>query len=82
MDATFLSRLQFGLTIGFHYIFPTLTIGLAWLIVVMMTRAHRRQDPVARAAARFWVRIFALTFAMGVATGITMDFQFGTNWAA
>ncbi len=82
MDATSLSRLQFGLTIGFHYIFPTLTIGLAWLLVTMMTRAHRRKDPVARAAARFWVRIFALTFAMGVATGITMEFQFGTNWAA
>jgi len=82
MDALYLSRIQFGLTIGFHYIFPTLTIGLAWLIVAMMMHAKRQNDPVARSAARFWTRIFALTFAMGVATGITMEFQFGTNWAA
>ena len=82
MDAVLLARVQFALTIGFHFIFPPLTIGLAWLIVWIMWRYNKTKDVAYRTMARFWVRVFALSFAMGVATGITMEFQFGTNWAA
>ena len=82
MDPILLARLQFALTIGFHFIFPPLTIGLAWLIVWIMVRLAKTGDETYRAMARFWVRVFALSFAVGVATGITMEFQFGTNWAA
>jgi cytochrome d ubiquinol oxidase subunit I len=73
--------LQFGLTIGFHYIFPQLTIGLAWLIFWIMTRYLRTGREVYRVMARFWMKVFALGFAIGVATGIVMEFEFGTNWA-
>ena len=82
MDAVALSRLQFALTVGFHFIFPPLTIGLAWIIVWMMTRYLRTGDELAKTMARFWTKLFALSFVVGVATGITMEFQFGTNWAA
>jgi cytochrome d ubiquinol oxidase subunit I len=81
MDAVMLARVQFALTVGFHYIFPPLTIGVAWIIVWMKLRHLRTGDTLYAEMARFWTRIFALTFAMGVATGITMEFQFGTNWA-
>ena len=81
MDAVLLARLQFAMTIGFHYLFPPLTIGLAWLIVWILARHLRTGDPVYRQMARFWIRVFAVSFAIGVATGITMEFQFGTNWA-
>src|SRR5437899_9206276 len=75
-------RLQFAFTVTFHYIFPQLTMGLALLIVVLKTMALRSGDEHYNAAARFWARIFAVNFAMGVVTGIPMEFQFGTNWSA
>lgn len=81
MDAALLARVQFAFTIGFHYIFPPLTIGMAWVIFWMMNRWRRTGDPAWGETARFWVSLFAITFAVGVATGITMEFQFGTNWA-
>ena len=81
MDAVLLARLQFALTICFHFIFPPLTIGLAWLIFWFMDRYRRSGEPLALVQARFWIRLFAVSFVLGVATGITMEFQFGTNWA-
>src|SRR5688572_2524355 len=73
-------RLQFAFTITYHYLFPQLTMGLALLMVILRLRA--RTDEKAFAAFRFWARIFAINFGMGVVTGIPMEFQFGTNWAA
>src|SRR5581483_3230556 len=82
MDApTILSRLQFAFTIAFHYLFPQLTMGLALLLVVLKTLYLRTKDERYNTAARFWAKIFATTFIMGVVTGIPMEFQFGTNWA-
>jgi cytochrome d ubiquinol oxidase subunit I len=81
MDVVVLSRLQFALTIMFHYIFPPLTIGLGVVMVWLEGRFLATGDPIFETAARFWTRIFALNFAVGVATGIVMEFQFGTNWA-
>ncbi len=82
MDVLLLSRLQFALTIMFHYLFPPLTIGLGVLLVVMEGLYLRTGRIEYEAAAKFWTKIFALNFAMGVVTGIVMEFQFGTNWAA
>lgn len=82
MDSVLLARIQFALTVGFHYIFPAITIGMAWNIVWMLSRYVKTEDPFDRAIALFWIKVFALTFAVGVATGITMEFQFGMNWAA
>src|SRR3954468_18616485 len=79
-EALFLARVQFGLNIAFHILFPTITIGLAWLIAWFRLRYHRTQDPAWLQTYRLWLKVFALTFAMGVVTGITMSFQFGTNW--
>jgi cytochrome d ubiquinol oxidase subunit I len=76
-----LARIQFALTIGFHYIFPVITIGMAWMIFWMLTRHLRTGEPIYQRMARFWIKVFALSFAVGVATGITMEFQFGMNWA-
>ena len=81
MDALFWHRLQFAFTAVYHYIFPQLTMGLAFLIVVMKFMAIRRNDSRWDDAARFWIRIFGLNFAVGVVTGVPMEFQFGTNWA-
>ncbi|RPI45838.1 MAG: cytochrome ubiquinol oxidase subunit I [Bacteroidetes bacterium] len=81
MDLEFLSRLQFGFTIGFHYIYPPITIGLGLVMVVMEGLYLKTRDEVYETMAKFWTRIFALTFAIGVATGIVMEFEFGTNWA-
>ena len=81
-DPLFWHRLQFGFTITYHYLFPQLTMGLALLIVVLKSIALATGRPGWNDAARFWVRIFGLSFAMGVVTGIPMEFQFGTNWAA
>jgi cytochrome d ubiquinol oxidase subunit I len=75
-------RLHFAFTITFHYIFPQLTMGLALLIVVLKTVAWRRRDEHSANAARFWARVFAITFVTGVVTGVPMEFQFGTNWSA
>ncbi len=80
-SAVAIHRLQFAFTITFHYIFPQLTMGLALLIVVLKALAFFRGDEFYNNAARFWTRIFALNFAIGVVTGIPMEFQFGTNWA-
>ena len=82
MDVEFLSRLQFAGTIMFHYLFPPLSIGLGLLLVLMEAFFLATKNPAWEAAARFWTKIFALNFAVGVATGIVMEFEFGTNWAA
>jgi cytochrome bd ubiquinol oxidase subunit I len=82
MDVVWLSRLQFALTIMFHYVFPPLTIGMGVVMVWLEGRFLATRDPLYETAARFWTRIFALNFAIGVATGIVMEFEFGTNWAA
>lgn len=80
-DPLFWHRVQFGFTIAYHYLFPQLTMGLALLIVVLKVQAVRSGEARYADAARFWVRVFGLNFAMGVATGVPMEFQFGTNWA-
>ncbi|MBS2028682.1 MAG: cytochrome ubiquinol oxidase subunit I [Deltaproteobacteria bacterium] len=80
-DPLFWHRVQFGFTVTYHYLFPQLTMGLAPLIVYFQAMALRRNDDRYRRAARFWARIFAVNFAVGVVTGIPMEFQFGTNWA-
>ncbi len=80
-DPLFWHRLQFGFTITYHYLFPQITMGLALLIVVLKSIGLRTGRPEFHDAARFWIRIFGLAFAMGVVTGIPMEFQFGTNWA-
>jgi len=82
MDAVLLARLQFALTIGFHFIFPSITLGFAWLLVIIEGFGWRTRDEVWIRAGKFFGGIFALTFAVGVATGIVMEFQFGTNWAS
>ncbi len=81
MDAILLARIQFAVTVGFHFIFPPLTIGLAWFIFGFMRRYHLTADEAFGVQARFWLKLLSVTFAVGVATGITMEFQFGTNWA-
>ena len=80
-DVVLLSRLQFAFTIAFHYLFPPLTIGLGVILVYLDFRWLRTDDPIYEQAAKFWTRIFALNFAIGVASGIVMEFEFGTNWA-
>jgi len=79
-EALLLARVQFGLNIAFHILFPSITIGLAWLLVVFRLRYERTRDPAWLEAYKLWVKVFALSFAMGVVSGITMSFQFGTNW--
>jgi cytochrome d ubiquinol oxidase subunit I len=80
-DALLISRLQFAFTVMYHYLFPQLTMGLGFLLVVLKTLYVRTGNDLYNNAARFWIRIFALNFAVGVITGIPMEFQFGTNWA-
>jgi cytochrome d ubiquinol oxidase subunit I len=80
-DTLFWSRLQFAFTITYHYLFPQLTMGLAWIIVYFKWRHLRTGEERFGDAARFWARIFGINFAIGVVTGIPMEFQFGTNWA-
>ncbi len=82
VDVLLLSRLQFALTILFHYIFPTLTIGLSAVLIYLEAHWLWTNDPIYRNAVKFWAKIYGLNFAMGVATGIVMEFQFGTNWGA
>jgi cytochrome bd ubiquinol oxidase subunit I len=81
MDVLTLSRLQFAATISFHYIYPPLSIGLGVMLVLMEALWLKTKNPLYHQMARFWTRVFALTFAIGVATGIVMEFEFGTNWA-
>jgi cytochrome bd ubiquinol oxidase subunit I len=80
-EALGVHRLQFAFTVTFHYIFPQLTMGLALLLLYLKTKALRTGDEHYNRAARFWARIFGINFALGVVTGIPMEFQFGTNWA-
>src|SRR5512140_267400 len=79
-DALILARAQFGLNIAFHIMFPSLTIGLAWYLFAFRLSYQRTRDEALLGTYRLWIKIFALTFAMGVTTGIVMSFQFGTNW--
>ena len=80
-DVDFWSRLQFGFTITYHYLFPQLTMGLAPFLVFWRWMALRTGQEGYLAAARFWGAIFGLNFVVGVVTGIPMEFQFGTNWS-
>lgn len=79
-DPLVLARIQFGLNIAFHILFPTITIALGWWLLYLRVRANRTREAWAEAAYRLWVKLFALSFGMGVVSGITMSFQFGTNW--
>jgi cytochrome bd ubiquinol oxidase subunit I len=81
LDVLLLSRVQFALTIMFHYLFPPLSIGLGTLMVFMEGMYLRTGDRCYQAMTKFWTKVFAANFAMGVATGVVMEFQFGTNWA-
>ncbi len=81
MEALLLARIQFAVTIGFHFLFPPITIGLAWLLVVFEWIGWRKNDEQYARLGKFFGELFAITFAVGVATGIVMEFQFGTNWA-
>ena len=87
MDALLLSRMQFAANITFHILFPTISIALGWLLLFFRWRWLRARHGADRALAqgwldayRFWTKVFALSFALGVVSGITMSFQFGTNW--
>jgi cytochrome d ubiquinol oxidase subunit I len=79
-DALLLARIQFAANITFHILFPTISIGLSWLLVWFRWRYARTKDAAWLAAYRLWVKVFALSFALGVVSGVTMSFQFGTNW--
>jgi cytochrome d ubiquinol oxidase subunit I len=80
-DMLTFDRLQFAVTIIFHYLFPQLTMGLVFMLALFATRGYWWKHESSRRAARFWTKVFAITFAFGVVTGIPMEFQFGTNWA-
>lgn len=80
LETLMLSRIQFAANISFHILFPTITIALSWFLFYFKVRFDKTGDPVWMRAYRFWVKIFALTFAIGAVSGITMSFQFGTNW--
>ena len=80
LDTLLLSRIQFAANISFHILFPTITIALGWVLLFLRARFAVTGDQKWMAAYRFWVKVFALSFALGVVTGITMSFQFGTNW--
>ena len=81
MDALMLSRIQFAFTVGYHFIFVPISIGLAMMVVLSERRYYKSGIPAHMAASNFWIKLFTTTFAIGVATGITMEFAFGTNWA-
>jgi cytochrome d ubiquinol oxidase subunit I len=80
-DSVFLSRLQFAVTIGVHFVFVTLSLGIVWLLLAVETMAWRTKNSEWEKAAGFFGRIFVITFVFGAATGLVMEFQFGTNWA-
>ena len=81
MDVVFLSRIQFALTSAFHYIYPPMSIGLGVMLVIFEGIYMKTKDPLFKEMTKFWVKVFALTFALGVATGIVQLFGFGTNWS-
>jgi len=80
MDLLILARMQFALNITFHILFPTITIALGWVVLFMLWRWRRTGESAWLAAYQFWTKVFALSFALGVVSGVTMSFQFGTNW--
>ena len=80
MDPVLLARIQFGANISFHILFPTITIALGWVLLFFKVRYNLTRNDAWMDAYRFWVKVFALSFALGVVSGITMSFQFGTNW--
>lgn len=80
LDPTILSRIQFFVTIGFHFIFPPLSMGLILYIIYFKIKAYKYNNEVYKKLAKFWLKIFTITFLFGSVTGITMEFQFGTNW--
>ena len=82
MDVELLARIQFAVTVGFHYIYPPMSIGLGLLLVIMEGMYMKTKDIRYHTMTKFWVKVFALIFALGVASGIVMEFQFGTNWAS
>lgn len=81
MDAVTLARIQFAFTIGYHFIFVPISIGVGMMVVLFERRYYKSGIPADKAASSFWVKLFTATFAIGVATGLTMEFAFGTNWA-
>jgi cytochrome d ubiquinol oxidase subunit I len=81
MDAAMLARIQFALTISYHFIFVPISIGVGMMVVLSERRYYKSGIPADKAASNFWIKLFATTFAIGVATGVTMEFAFGANWA-
>ena len=81
MDPVLLARIQFAMTIGFHFLFPPLTIGLSWLLVIVESIGWKKKNEIYIAMGKYFGKMLALIFAVGVATGVVMEFQFGTNWA-
>jgi cytochrome bd ubiquinol oxidase subunit I len=81
MDAVLLARIQFAMTVGFHFIFPPITIGLAWIIFILELQGFKKKEEVYVKLGKFFGKLLAITFAVGVATGVVMEFQFGTNWS-
>ena len=79
MDTLILARMQFALNITFHILFPTITIALGWIVLFMLWRWRRTGESPWLAAYQFWTKVFALSFALGVVSGVTMSFQFGTR---
>jgi cytochrome d ubiquinol oxidase subunit I len=79
-DPLALARIQFAANMSFHILFPTISIGMGWVLLFFKTRFVRTGQAHWMDAYQFWVKVFALTFALGVVSGITMSFQFGTNW--
>ena len=80
MDPVLLARIQFATNISFHILFPSITIALGWVLLWFKLRHRRTGDPAWLEAYRLWVKVFAVSFALGVVSGVTMSFQFGTNW--
>lgn len=81
MDAVLLARIQFAMTVGFHFIFPPLTIGLSWMLVIIEFLGWKKKNEIYVSIGKYFGKILALIFAVGVASGVVMEFQFGTNWA-
>src|ERR1700716_1445117 len=81
LDVVNLSRLQFGVTALYHFLFVPLTLGLSWLLVIMESVYVMTGKPIYKEMTQFWGKLFGINFAMGVTTGLTLEFQFGTNWA-
>jgi len=81
MDAETLARIQFAFTVGYHFLFVPISIGVGMMVVLSERRYYKSGIPADRAASTFWIKLFTATFAIGVATGLTMEFAFGTNWA-